>query len=92
MTKPPLDASLCPLCGRSNRCAVMEGGDPGGCWCMDAPISPDALARIPQDARDLACLCPTCAALAATETPPLPRTQGEKWGSGVSSASLPGPI
>ncbi len=78
MTKPPLDASLCPLCGRPNRCAVTEEIDPGGCWCMAAPVSPAALARIPEEARGLACLCPACAALAGTKAPPLPRTQGKK--------------
>ncbi|ATH12898.1 hypothetical protein CHL79_10990 [Delftia acidovorans] len=61
MSAPPSDASLCPLCGRSNQCAILAGADPLNCWCMDTPVAPDALARIPEPLRNKACLCPACA-------------------------------
>lgn len=73
MITPPLDASQCPLCGRSNQCAVTAGSDPHGCWCMTAPVSPQALARIPSDLRDLACLCPGCAAQTAIAPAVMPK-------------------
>ncbi|MET1537444.1 cysteine-rich CWC family protein, partial [Burkholderia sola] len=51
MSAPFPDASLCPLCGRSNQCAILAGIDPLNCWCMDTPVAPDALARIPEPMR-----------------------------------------
>jgi hypothetical protein len=67
----PLDATRCPLCGEANRCAIeleRETGQPQGpCWCMRTPIAPKALARIPAEARGLACICARCATRVATE-------------------------
>jgi predicted Fe-S protein YdhL (DUF1289 family) len=65
MDEPPRDAvnhppDLCPLCGRGNGCAAASG-EPT-CWCFDATISEEALARIPPDLVGVACLCPDCAA------------------------------
>jgi hypothetical protein len=76
MSAPPPDASLCPLCGRGNQCAIMAGIDPLSCWCMDVPVSPAALARIPEPMRNKACLCPACAQGMADMMSPIqpPRT------------------
>jgi hypothetical protein len=53
----------CPLCGARNDCAVAQAGRPdAACWCTEAAIDRKALARIPQDQTDRACLCPRCAA------------------------------
>ena len=61
----PVDATRCPLCGEANRCAIereRETGEPQGpCWCMRTPIAAEALARIPAEARGLACICAHCA-------------------------------
>ena len=62
---PDLDATLCPLCGKANRCAMeleRASGEPQPpCWCTGVTFAPEALARIPAQARDRACLCPACA-------------------------------
>ncbi|HVZ32423.1 MAG TPA: cysteine-rich CWC family protein [Polyangiaceae bacterium] len=56
-----LDPSRCPLCGGPNGCAMAGGGDGAACWCMSVEI-PDAVhARIPEAARDTACVCAKCA-------------------------------
>lgn len=39
----------------------MSGNFDTPCWCQTASISPEALARIPQELVDRACLCPRCA-------------------------------
>nr|WP_145551692.1 cysteine-rich CWC family protein [Variovorax boronicumulans] len=61
---PPVpDARTCPLCGQANAC-VMASGDAAraaDCWCMRASIGPEVLARVPPDARGLACVCARCA-------------------------------
>ncbi|MBE2263963.1 MAG: cysteine-rich CWC family protein [Burkholderiaceae bacterium] len=60
-----VDPSRCPLCGRSNRCAMElsratdEPQPP--CWCTGVDIDPAQLARIPAAAVGVACLCPACA-------------------------------
>ncbi|WP_083944587.1 MULTISPECIES: cysteine-rich CWC family protein [unclassified Variovorax] len=63
--EPGVDASRCPVCGEANRCAIeleRETGQPQGtCWCMRSGISPEALARVPDEARGQACICARCA-------------------------------
>ena len=64
-TLPPLPLLTCPLCGRSNQCAVSTGGMAADCWCMHTPFSPDArtaLAALPDAQRGQVCICPACAA------------------------------
>ena len=56
-----LDISVCPLCGQPNQCAISAGLPPESCWCMQTPVSPDALAQLPAEARGKACICPVCA-------------------------------
>jgi hypothetical protein len=60
-----VDPTRCPLCGASNQC-VMAGspgaGDPAlPCWCTQVAFDRAQLARIPDAARNKACLCPACA-------------------------------
>jgi hypothetical protein len=61
----PLAATLCPLCGEVNRCAMeleRETGVPQGpCWCTQAKFGAELLARVPTQARDRACICQNCA-------------------------------
>lgn len=70
-----LPTTLCPLCGGANRCApASAGGLDVACWCTQAVISPEALARVPANLVNKACLCPRCAAglgnAAAANRPP----------------------
>ncbi|KQP49331.1 hypothetical protein ASF44_01615 [Pseudorhodoferax sp. Leaf274] len=65
-SKPPPvpDAGRCPLCGQPSACAMAAGADgarAADCWCMQARIAPEVLARVPLAARGLACVCARCA-------------------------------
>jgi hypothetical protein len=66
-----VDPARCPLCGDANACAMLRGED--ACWCAGAAISTDALARIPQPARGVACLCAACASGAPPKAAPARR-------------------
>lgn len=61
-----LDATLCPLCGKRNLCAMEVERETGQkqppCWCTQVDFSADLLARVPGDRKDLACICQACAA------------------------------
>lgn len=58
-----LPETRCPLCGGANQCAPAQTGKLDvECWCSTAAISPQALARVPADKINKACLCPRCAA------------------------------
>ncbi len=53
----------CPLCQGSNQCALAQTGESKSqCWCMQARIAPEILAKIPRDQLNKACICPNCAA------------------------------
>ena len=54
-----IDPKCCPLCGNANQCGMATGKEK--CWCFTAIISEDVLARVPQQARDSACICQECA-------------------------------
>ena len=60
-----LPANLCPLCGQPNQCAMerqrVTGASQDACWCTQVDFSADLLARVPPEARRLACICPACA-------------------------------
>ncbi|TDU32447.1 cysteine-rich CWC protein [Panacagrimonas perspica] len=59
----PLPNTVCPICGGSNQCAPASTGTfDVECWCTTASVSAEALARVPADLIDKACLCPRCAA------------------------------
>lgn len=52
--------SLCPLCGRPNRCAFSLGQDPKTCWCMTNPVPEDLIKKVPEALRGKTCICQTC--------------------------------
>lgn len=66
MTLTPLQAlptTLCPLCGGANECVPASTGRLDvECWCSKTAISATALARVPAELINKACLCPRCAA------------------------------
>jgi uncharacterized protein (TIGR00290 family) len=49
----------CPLCGSDNTCAAVAGEQ--DCWCFTERISAEARERIPHYARNVTCICRTCA-------------------------------
>ena len=56
----------CPLCGGPNDCGGAAGKSE--CWCATVKISPEALARAPEEAKRKVCMCAECASfLAANE-------------------------
>lgn len=62
---PTLDATRCPLCGSANQCAMeierATGMQQPPCWCSTVRFDAELLARIPQEQRNLACVCAACA-------------------------------
>ena len=56
---PDVPRDECPLCGRGNGCGAVQGQDT--CWCFNATISVEALARVPPELVGVACLCRDCA-------------------------------
>jgi Cysteine-rich CWC len=64
-----INASLCPLCGKSNLCAMeMEketGEKQAPCWCVNVDFSANLLSSLPSTARGRSCICAACAAKAA---------------------------
>jgi hypothetical protein len=55
------DPSRCPLCGTPNGCAMAAGSDAEACWCMSVELAGGVLERVPEAARDKACVCAACA-------------------------------
>src|SRR5258708_33662553 len=56
-----LHPANCPLCGRENECQfATTSAYKGKCWCAREDFSPDLLARIPEEARNGACVCRPC--------------------------------
>jgi hypothetical protein len=69
----PLPEQACPLCGGPNHCAVAAAGTfSARCWCQDVAFPPELLARIPDEQRGKACLCPACAGAAGADSAPGP--------------------
>ncbi len=66
-TSPALNATLCPLCGQANQCAMelekATGQAQPPCWCTlpSVSFSEELLARLPPEARHKACICARCA-------------------------------
>ncbi|MBU6467103.1 MAG: cysteine-rich CWC family protein [Burkholderiales bacterium] len=59
-------AARCPLCEQNNHCKMAAGEDASRCWCMHAPVSPLALARVADNDRHRRCVCAACAQAALT--------------------------
>lgn len=53
------DPTRCPLCEQSNQCGMAAGASE--CWCYTATIPAEVLARVPEAARGVACVCRNCA-------------------------------
>lgn len=65
-----MDLNTCPVCGMSNRCTLADPRTADKpCWCFSVEIDPAALAALPDDLRNKACLCPRCAGLSELQQP-----------------------
>lgn len=64
MTFPP---DRCPLCGEPNECGNLAGLP--SCWCSTTAIPRALLARLPEGAVDVACVCARCVAVATAPNP-----------------------
>ena len=62
---PQPDPTVCPLCGQSNQCAGQVERTTGvkqpPCWCTQSSFGAELLARVPESARRMACICAACA-------------------------------
>lgn len=57
---PQEAGAACPLCGRPNHCAIIQGKDPYTCWCMTARIPRELREQVPLELRGKACICQSC--------------------------------
>lgn len=69
------DPQRCPACGASNQCSLADPRTADrACWCYSVHIDPAVLQALPDELRNTACLCPSCARvdaqLKAAQTPP----------------------
>jgi Cysteine-rich CWC len=55
----------CPLCGGPNDCG--GAACKSECWCSSVPISREALARVPEEARGKVCVCRACGEMKEVE-------------------------
>ena len=59
-----IDPSKCPICGDPNQCAQeiakATGTPPERCWCITATFSSEVLDRVPEEAKNKACICSKC--------------------------------
>jgi hypothetical protein len=66
----PLPNTTCPACGEPNGCSPAQAGRfDVPCWCSQAVVHPQALARVPADRRGKACLCRRCLTQPPAEEP-----------------------
>ncbi len=68
-----LNKSLCPLCGKTNQCAMeiekLTNMKQAACWCVSMDFSADLLAGVPVSAQGQACICAACAAKSRPNLP-----------------------
>ncbi|MGV0960297.1 MAG: cysteine-rich CWC family protein [Limnohabitans sp.] len=72
MTQPvSTDPCLCPLCGKPNGCAMASAEGvtrTQPCWCVRENFSAQLLQRVPEPAKNRACICQACVQNAAQTT------------------------
>jgi hypothetical protein len=51
----------CPICGGASECQYAStDGYKGLCWCAKEDFPQELLRRVPEDARNVACICRRC--------------------------------
>jgi hypothetical protein len=74
----PAAATLCPLCGKANQCAMeieqATGVKQAPCWCTRVDFIGELLQQVPEESQGTACICATCqeASIFAFRKPALP--------------------
>ncbi|MCJ8303136.1 cysteine-rich CWC family protein [Shewanella sp.] len=59
MNNPVIGQSLCPLCQRSNSCAVESGGTIENCWCNRVDFPPKEVLQGAMPSSN-SCICESC--------------------------------
>lgn len=54
-----LNLQVCPLCKKENECGMANGLE--SCWCFNVIIAENILEKIPEEAKNRACICRQCA-------------------------------
>ncbi|MFZ9856013.1 MAG: cysteine-rich CWC family protein [Limisphaerales bacterium] len=80
----------CPLCGRANECQQAScDAYKGLCWCERVTFPDELLNRIPEEARNRACVCRACVVDALKARPdPLPTPDEYYWEPGTGRMVL----
>jgi hypothetical protein len=69
--------AACPICGGDNSCHfAAPSGYKGDCWCAREEVPAALLERMPEEARNVACVCRRCivaAQVIEARARPLPR-------------------
>jgi hypothetical protein len=60
MPELKINPALCPLCGKPNQCARLQGAPEGACWCVAETFSAELLALVPAEKKGKACICRDC--------------------------------
>jgi len=61
-TLEPLPNHACPLCGGPNACAPAKSAIlDTPCWCRNVTFSVELLSKVPDQFKNKACICATCA-------------------------------
>lgn len=55
-----MNAGLCPICHKENHCHMVSGEDPMTCWCTKVSFPEGLLLLVPEEARNLGCVCEDC--------------------------------
>ncbi|MCL1142287.1 cysteine-rich CWC family protein [Shewanella gaetbuli] len=64
-----MSADICPICQKTNQCAISAGAAPSSCWCMQSEVSITTIIRQylsvnPELTASLAaqqqCICASC--------------------------------
>jgi hypothetical protein len=63
MAEVKLDPSRCAICGEPNECGMARGDS--DCWCFNTTIPSSVLELVPEQARNVVCVCASCAAKGA---------------------------
>ena len=58
--KIPYDAGVCPLCGESNKCAMLADPNATECWCESVVFPQELLDQVPPQLDRKACICKKC--------------------------------
>ncbi len=55
-----MNAGICPICHKENHCHMVSGEDPSTCWCTTVSFPDGLLLLVPEEARNLSCVCEAC--------------------------------